>query len=284
MASFNINVDDAFKRLQLDECTKQYFDKSIRIDGRKFHEFRDILINIDSISTCDSSSIVKLGNTSIICGIKIYENSELNQLEQVTYKDLINLKIDLHILEEDDNNDYKIVLLEKIIKNEQLFDPKCLIIDTSTDVRIYFSMLIEFIGLNNDGNLLDACLIALISSLNSCPLPSPSSTISQASSSNFLYENISLKVYPISITSLIIDHNTILVDPCLEEELLGNGFLTIVFDANSDKILLIDKKGGLPLSESLLSKQLNISKPKSIKFLKLIKSLKEKKSVKLEKL
>lgn len=274
-----MSVDNAFKRLQLDEYKKQYFNKEIRADGRKYQEFRDILINIDSIKTCDSSSIVKLGNTSIICGIKIYENPDLNELDEVTYKDMIDLKLNLNCLEEESDNG-TLNLLERIIKNDPLFDSSCLI-ESLPNVRIYFSMLIEFIGLNNDGNLLDACLIGLMTSLNTCPLPSTSSTCDQGFCKD---KTIKLLRYPISITLLLIDSNTIFIDPTLEESSFGSGFLTFIFDANSDKILLIDKKGCIHLSESCLFKQLSICKPKASKFLQLIKLLKQEDSIKFQKL
>lgn len=268
-----MSVDNAFKRLQLDEYNKQYFSKQLRADGRNFQEFREILITIDLMKTCDSSSIVKVGNTSVICGIKIYENPELNDLPEVTYQDMIDLNINLHCLEEENDNG-TLNLLEWLIKNEPLFDLSCLIIESLPNVRTYFSMLIEFIGLNNDGNLLDACLISLVTSLNSCPLPSISSSNGEQGCSKS--ETLRLLKYPISLTSLLIDSNTILVDPTLEEISMGGGFLTFIFDANSNQILLIDKKGCVNISESCLLKQLSICKPKAANFLQMIKSLTKK--------
>lgn len=49
---------------------RNYIAHEIRPDGREFEAFRPIRINVKSIGTADGSAIVKLGNTTVICGIK----------------------------------------------------------------------------------------------------------------------------------------------------------------------------------------------------------------------
>lgn len=49
---------------------RNYIAHEIRPDGREFEAFRPIRINAKSIGTADGSAIVKLGNTTVICGIK----------------------------------------------------------------------------------------------------------------------------------------------------------------------------------------------------------------------
>lgn len=49
---------------------RNYTEHNIRPDGRVFEAFRPIRINVKSIGTADGSAIVKLGNTTVICGIK----------------------------------------------------------------------------------------------------------------------------------------------------------------------------------------------------------------------
>lgn len=44
--------------------------QGIRPDGRQFLSFRPISVNISSITHADSSSIFKIGNTTVVCGIK----------------------------------------------------------------------------------------------------------------------------------------------------------------------------------------------------------------------
>ncbi|KAF7237533.1 Exosome complex component RRP43 [Varanus komodoensis] len=44
--------------------------ENCRPDGRDLGEFRTTTVNIGSITTADGSALVKLGNTTVICGIK----------------------------------------------------------------------------------------------------------------------------------------------------------------------------------------------------------------------
>lgn len=49
---------------------RDHLDQNIRPDGRKFTEFRPTMINVDCVKTADGSAIVKVGATTVICGIK----------------------------------------------------------------------------------------------------------------------------------------------------------------------------------------------------------------------
>lgn len=44
--------------------------ENCRPDGRELGEFRTTTVNIGSITTADGSALVKLGNTTVICGVK----------------------------------------------------------------------------------------------------------------------------------------------------------------------------------------------------------------------
>lgn len=44
--------------------------KGMRADGRQFDKFRPIMVNVGGIDTADGSAIAKVGETSVICGIK----------------------------------------------------------------------------------------------------------------------------------------------------------------------------------------------------------------------
>lgn len=49
---------------------RDYINHNVRPDGREYDQFRPIRINVNSIGTADGSAIVKLGNTTVVCGIK----------------------------------------------------------------------------------------------------------------------------------------------------------------------------------------------------------------------
>lgn len=49
---------------------RDFLNHDLRPDGRELDQFRPVVINVDSIGTADGSSIVKIGNTTVVCGIK----------------------------------------------------------------------------------------------------------------------------------------------------------------------------------------------------------------------
>lgn len=50
---------------------RDYLNYDLRPDGRDLRKFRPVVINVDSIGTADGSAIVKIGNTTVVCGIKV---------------------------------------------------------------------------------------------------------------------------------------------------------------------------------------------------------------------
>lgn len=50
---------------------RDYLNYDLRPDGRDLTKFRPVVINVDSIGTTDGSAIVKVGNTTVVCGIKV---------------------------------------------------------------------------------------------------------------------------------------------------------------------------------------------------------------------
>lgn len=49
---------------------RDFTNHKIRPDGREFDQFRPVQICVNSINTADGSAIVKIGRTSVVCGIK----------------------------------------------------------------------------------------------------------------------------------------------------------------------------------------------------------------------
>lgn len=69
------NVPDAlkasiFQRLHPRVYLERFLSESVRPDGRSFASSRTLSLNAGSISTADGSALVRLGDTTIICGVK----------------------------------------------------------------------------------------------------------------------------------------------------------------------------------------------------------------------
>ncbi|KAK7818498.1 hypothetical protein U0070_013057 [Myodes glareolus] len=59
-----------FKTVEPLEYYRRFLKENCRPDGRELGEFRTTTVNIGSISTADGSALVKLGNTTVVCGVK----------------------------------------------------------------------------------------------------------------------------------------------------------------------------------------------------------------------
>ena len=256
---------------------EHFLSKELRVDGRKFTESRDLLINLDSVSSADSSVTLKLGSTTVMCGIKVTINEDVKSLETVDYSDLIDLKVTLHPLDEDSGERDEITsLVIKTIKENVLFDHKPLITEDEDGEKQYLTLNIEFICLNNDGNVFDAFIIAFLSAINSLDfpdykdiyaeqisqLPSSSSSSSTRVKMDPVNEKkrLTLIKFPISVTSVLLMNEIILIDPNRDEEQLAIGSISVVFDIKSGKIIILEKKGGTPLDGIQLMNHLKLSK------------------------
>lgn len=60
-----------FKRIWPDQLLLQQAQSGKRLDGRKFDEKRPISIQTDYIQSVDSSCIVRLGSTVVVCGLRV---------------------------------------------------------------------------------------------------------------------------------------------------------------------------------------------------------------------
>jgi exosome complex component RRP43 len=70
MASAYAFSAETFKRVQPSEYYRRFLEQDIRPDGRIFSEFRPTIINTGCISTAHGSAVVRIGNTTVLCGIK----------------------------------------------------------------------------------------------------------------------------------------------------------------------------------------------------------------------
>jgi exosome complex component RRP43 len=72
--TLTMNVTDLntqiFQRLHPKAYLERFLAEQIRPDGREAAEWRDLFVHVGSISTADGSALVRLGETTIVCGVK----------------------------------------------------------------------------------------------------------------------------------------------------------------------------------------------------------------------
>jgi len=161
------------KFLQPLDYYRKYLEHNIRPDGRKFGKIRPTKLNVGSITTAEGSSIVKLGNTTAVCGIKseltvpkpneenfgcIVVNVELSPLCSPRFRAGPTSE-QVHTTNQ---------LLTDIITNSKCIDLSRLAIPDSKYVRTLYC---DIHCMDYDGNFIDAALIALIAALENTSLP-----------------------------------------------------------------------------------------------------------------
>lgn len=254
---------EVFRSLQLNQYHELFLKANKRSDGRAFNSFRETDIKTNVVDTADGSCIVKLGNTIVICGVKgsIVEKATVNDGE-VTVNDgeglvevTISLPVNFTRWNKDQLKDQEEIhthKLNELLQTSGCFDVSQLVIDSTHS----WSLLLEAVVLDFDGNVMDAAFTAILGSLMFASLPVVAST--DGLNERFVFspnerKKLTLKSFPFSSTFCIMTNSEgnhlILSDPTVEEETLSSGLLTAVIDNASGKVVSVTKEGGHGVSE-----------------------------------
>ncbi|CAH0560452.1 unnamed protein product [Brassicogethes aeneus] len=254
-----------YKTLHPQKYYNYYLANNIRPDGREFDKYRPIVLNVNSVETADGSAICKIGQTTVICGIKaefcrpkaetpnegfIVPNLELPPLCSPKFKPG----------PPSDQAQVLSQLIADIIKNSNCVDLKDLCLHPD---KLAWCLFIDFICLDFDGAIIDACIIALMGALKTVTLPTVDYDAALDNKLVNIEERHPLKIYstPVSTTYIIFDDKYILTDPTVEEENLCSGLVTIVL--NADEVCCVHKPGGTALNEGQLFDCIQKSKKRS---------------------
>ncbi|PVD34164.1 hypothetical protein C0Q70_05427 [Pomacea canaliculata] len=237
---------DAFRCALPKEYYRQFIERDVRPDGRELGEFRPTVLNIGSISTAEGSAIVKLGNTSVICGVKAELAEPKAETPQEGYL-VPNVELSALCSSQfrpgppGEQAQVLSQLMVNIIKNFHSVPLEDLCVVAG---KLVWVLYIDLICLDYGGNLIDACVLALTAALKNTALPSISvEEETQKINADITKHNmLQLACTPISASFAIFDNTILLVDPTSEEEALSTGTVTVVTDG--EKIFEMDKSGG----------------------------------------
>lgn len=246
---------EEFRVLRPHEYHRHLISKGQRADGRRLDEVREVKLETDAIRTADSSSLVKLGNTSLVCGcttrlVQIQEKNEDNEE--------INIRIELPPICSSPTG-HKTQLTEHLLTKtlKDIIDYTNCIDRDSLHIKeadCYWSVDIEVICLNYDGSLIDAAMIAVLSALKSLKLSSESHNIHD--------RRVELNSIPICTSFASIGDN-IICDPNLEEETVAGSTFAITIIPALKTYFHISKIGGKSLSNSELFKCIQVAKSRA---------------------
>ncbi|CAD1474945.1 unnamed protein product, partial [Heterotrigona itama] len=228
--------------------------QDVRPDGRQFLSFRPTSVNISSITHADSSAIFKIGNTTIVCGIKAELAAPKAESPEYGY---VVPNIELPPLcspkfrpgPPSDQAQVIVKLIENILRNSAAIDLKDLCVFKG---KLVWVLYCDLVCINYD-----------------VTLPETLYNIETGSVSVNYTKRLKfpIKALPVSVSFAIFNDQLLVADPTDDEESLCLGRLTIVM--NEDKICCIHKPGGIPISQDLFLKSLTKCKKRA----ELIRSL-----------
>ncbi|TPX55957.1 hypothetical protein PhCBS80983_g04905 [Powellomyces hirtus] len=260
---------ETFKKIHPMEYHRRFLSQGVRADGRVLTKFRKAKISLGSISTANGSAMVRLGDTTVICGVKaevtepkpaapksgfIVPNLDLPPLCSPNYRAGPPPELAQTVSE----------YIDQVIKSCDLVDPETLCIEPGHAVWVLY---VDVICLNHGGNVMDAALIALVAALKHTLLPK--ATFYESESTVRVTEErtvpLMVKQTLIPVTFGVFDGTITLADPTSDEEPHLSTQLTLILDGigGNDAYGML-KPGGTVINRSALLDMWELAKIRAI--------------------
>ncbi|VDB85443.1 unnamed protein product [Peniophora sp. CBMAI 1063] len=240
-----------FQRLHPHTYLERLLAEGVRSDGRLPHEWRDISVNVGSISTADGSSLVRIGDTTIVCGVK----AEIAQTElDAPNRGFLVPNLDLPAMSSPkfkpgppseeaqiiSSRLCEVLLAADVVSLESL----CIYPGKAAWV-----LYVDATCINYDGNAFDAALIAMVAALKNTRLSRATydEDVGRITCSRAIQEPLHLGRLPAAYSVGIFDSTTLLVDPTSFEEPLVDATNTVVLDEKHE-LLSVSSNGFTALS------------------------------------
>ncbi|XP_025415050.1 exosome complex component RRP43-like [Sipha flava] len=266
MNSIKLNIQETY--------IKEYLALQKRSDGRGLTGFRDASLNINSIHTADGSSVIKIGNTAVVCGIKAELGIPKAESPDVGYL-LVNVELPSLCYKKIrpgipcDEAMETTSFLNEVCNNCKILDLQqlCICVD-----KLVWILSCDIYCLNYDGSVLDACFVALLSALQTVKLPEVKYD-KETDEINVIedYKFLKLNCLPVASTFGVFNDKYILADPTEEEEQLCISKFSVVTDGNL--LFSLHKPGGNYIKDNQIQNCVKYAKIRAKTVHELIKSV-----------
>ncbi|KAM9953650.1 hypothetical protein ACTFIR_008737 [Dictyostelium discoideum] len=242
---------EAFQKIHPLEFYRKYLVRSVRPDGRSLDDIRKTTISTGSITTADGSSFVKIGSTSVVCGVRA-EVGEKPSIDKSKFSTLnvhenknIFINIELgpicsNTFSSSKPSDIAMSLCSRlnslinrleIPETDYYFDE---------EGKALWYLYVDVYCLDYDGNIYDAAVLSIISALKNVKLPK-----GIIENNDEFYKDLespqrklNIQHYLIPLSFSVID-DYILADPSLDEEKLSSGTINITYNELNEICLLL---------------------------------------------
>ncbi|CAH7669349.1 ribosomal protein S5 domain 2-type protein [Phakopsora pachyrhizi] len=255
----------------------------IRLDERQFLDQRSLSF---SISEDGSSVDCLLGSTRVMAHVSAtitkprpdrpFEGlfqvfSEINPIASHDYETGRSSEEELEISR----------MLDKSLTRARVVDREALCILAGQKV---WSIRVDLLFLNDEGNLLDCASIAAMTALRNFRRPDVTlegEDITIHSTQERIPVNLMLHHFPICLTFALFElpKTCIILDPSLLEERICSGKMTLAINTQKE-ICVVNKSGGVPLEVDEIMRLVKIASVKVREIDELIRKTVEKESIK----
>ncbi|KXS13479.1 exosome complex exonuclease RRP43-like protein [Gonapodya prolifera JEL478] len=254
-----------FARLHPAEYLRRFLAKNVRPDGRPYApalrtaKFRKTMVNVGSISTSEGSATVRLGKTTVLCGIKaevaappidspdngyLVPNVELPPMSSPNFRPGAPSELAQTLSWR----------LEQLFRNcPTILDLKQLSIEEGAAAWVLYA---DIVCLNYDGNVFDATVIAIMAALKDVRLPKATYREEEGAVTipDLSERPVRLQVGPVPVATTIgvFESQYFLVDPTEMETSLCSATLTLITDEGG-RLLGLHKSGGFALNQEQMA-------------------------------
>jgi|Deesub1362B_J571_1020462.scaffolds.fasta_scaffold00004_156 exosome complex component RRP42 len=224
--------------LRIKQVSK-FIRENKRMDGRKLDEYRDIEIKTGVVKKAYGSAYVSLGDTIVIAGIHFETGTPFSDTpdQGILITEGEFLPTASFYAEPGPPTEEEIELsrvVDRGIRESEMIDLSKLVITPGEKV---LKLFIDFNILNDDGNLVDAAMLAAVSALLTTKYPNPEKVAELENDRAELkdVERIPLPIRDIPMTVTIgIINNRYIVDPTLPEEIAADALLSVTHTKNDE--------------------------------------------------
>ncbi len=246
---------------------KRYYEKNLRLDGRKKDEIRELKIQYSVSKNAEGSAKVQLGETTVYAGVKMSIETPYDDTP-----DQGNLMVNAELtpmgnpeFEMGPPSDWAIEIsrvVDRTIREGKAVDLKKLCIEEGEKV---WSVMIDIVPINDAGNLLDAASIAALAALKDAKFP-------VINDGKIDYKNhdkkLELENKPLLITVYKIA-DELVIDPDYEEEEGIQARISIGL-LEDGTLCSLQKGGEEPFTKEEIMKAIKIAKETAKKYRKVL--------------
>ena len=249
----------------------ELINKGLRIDERKFDEYREIEVQANTISKAEGSAIVKFGDTEVIAGVKLNIGTPFSDTPNegilmvgAEFSPIASPDFEAGPPSEDAVELARIV--DRGLRESHCIDLEKLVITPAEKV---WMINVDIHIINHKGNLLDAAMLAAITALTNAKIPK----IEEEKILRGEYEkDLPTSYKPVTVTVCKYGGN-FFIDPTVEEEDVVEAKLAVAV-RDDDVICAVQKQGRKPLKVEEIENMIDFAIKKTKELRKHIKSVK----------